>query len=243
MEIQQQLRSLGLHQTEIIIYLFLLKNGLSTPPIVSRETNIARTNCYNILLELKNKGLITQKIQAKKKLYQANDPDSLIDFLENKVLRAHEILPELKAIFTHQIIGPGIILFQGVEQIKDLYEQSLSTKTIFSIGSRVRLHELMPDFETYYFKEVQKRQIIFYDLTDQESKLIMAKMHSFLKGYYAVRQLPPEYAETATDILIWDDSVALLNFKDSVSAMILKNQPLSDMLQMLFKIIWKKLQY
>ena len=228
MEIQQQLRTLGLHQTEIVIYLFLLKNGLSTPPVVSRETGIARTNCYNILLELKEKGLIEEKIQAKKKAYQANNPASLIELLKRKVADA-------------QKIDPGVKFYQGLEQVQELYEKSLSAKSILSVGSRKRWRLLMPDFEERYFQEIQKRQIIFYDLTDSESKLMTAKIQNTLKSCYTVRQLPPEYEETALEILMWDDLIGFFNLKGSISAMLFKNQPLSDMLQMLFKIIRKKI--
>ncbi|MBI5728992.1 MAG: hypothetical protein HY983_01980 [Candidatus Magasanikbacteria bacterium] len=219
MEIQQQLRSLGLHQTEIAVYLFLLKNGLSAPPIVSCETGIARTNCYNILLELKNKELIEEKTVAKRKSYQANDPVSLVKLLENKAADAQKILPELEAIFTHQVASPGVKFYEGLEQIKQLYESSLSTKNILSIGSRRGLRTLVPDFEKYYFQEIQKRQITFYDLTDRESKLMTTKIN----------------------MLIWDDTICFLSLKDSITAIVLKNQAISDVLQMLFKIIWKKI--
>ena len=241
MEIQQQLRTLGLHQTEIVMYLFLLKNGLSTPPVVSRETGIARTNCYNILLELKEKGLIEEKIQAKKKAYQANTPASLIELLKRKVADAQKILPELQAVFAHQAIDPGVKFYQGLEQVQELYEKSLSAKSILSVGSRKRWRLLMPDFEERYFQEIKKRQIIFYDLTDSESKLMTAKIQNTLKSCYTVRQLPPEYEETALEILMWDDLIGFFNLKGSISAMLFKNQPLSDMLQMLFKIIRKKI--
>lgn len=241
MDIETQLRQLGLHHSEITVYLFLLKNGVSTPPTVSHGTSIARTNCYNILVELENKGLIAERTEAKRKVYEANNPQSLISLLESKVADAEEILPELQAIYTHQESRKEVIFYEGTEQVKAVFEQSLSAKTILSIGSRKRLQALLPDFEKHYFQEVRKREVVFYDLTDRESKIMTAKVREFLKGYYAVRQLPPEYQETAMDILVWNDTVAFLNLKDTVFAMVVKNQALTDMLEMLFKIIWKKI--
>lgn len=241
MELQQQLRALGLHQTEIVVYLFLLKNGLSSPPIVSHETRIARTNCYNILLGLKNKGLVEEQQQTKRKVYQANDPVALVDLFKRKVANAQNILPDLQSVFTHQVISPGVKFYQGLAQIKELYEGSLSTKAIFSVGSRKKFRAFLPDFEKYYFQEIQKRQIVFYDLTDQKSKLMTTKMQEFLKGYYTARQLPPEYEETETDMLVWNDTVCFLRLKDPAKAIVIENQPISNLIQTLFKIIWQKM--
>lgn len=241
MEIQQQLRALGLHHTEVVVYLFLLKNGLSSPPVVSHETNITRTNCYNILVELKNKGLIEEKVEAKRKVYQANDPTALVDLLKRKVADAQKILPDLQAVFTRQVISPGVKFYQGLAQIKELYEGSLSTKAVFSAGSREKFRALLPDFEKYYFQEIQKRQIVFYDLTDQKSKLMTAKMREFLKGYYSARQLPPEYEEAEMDMLMWNDTVCFLHLKDPAMAIVIENQPISNLIQMLFKIVWQKM--
>lgn len=143
MEIKQQLKTLGLHKTEIAVYLFLLKNGFSSPPIIARETKIARTNCYNILTELKNKRLIEEKIRAKRKVYQTNEPVALIKLLEDKVADAQKILPELQAIRAHKATGREVELYQGLEQIKELYEKGLSAKNMLSSRSRKQLKLLI----------------------------------------------------------------------------------------------------
>ena len=67
--IVKQLREIGLKQNESEVYLFLLQNGISTPPVIARGTNIARTNCYNILGSLKEKGVVDEQLKGKRKEY------------------------------------------------------------------------------------------------------------------------------------------------------------------------------
>ena len=66
-EIVKKLKEVGLKQNESEIYLFLLQNGISTPPQISRGTHIARTNCYNILNSLKEKDVVEEENRGKKK--------------------------------------------------------------------------------------------------------------------------------------------------------------------------------
>src|SRR6185295_4136554 len=94
----KQLRDIGLKQNESEIYLWLLENGLSTPPQISRGTNIARTNCYNILKSLLEKDVVDEKLKGKKKVYIARDPKALKLNLERKIESVTRLLPDLEAI-------------------------------------------------------------------------------------------------------------------------------------------------
>jgi sugar-specific transcriptional regulator TrmB len=73
-KIVKQLREVGLKQNEAEIYLFLLQNGVSTPPQIAKGTAIARTNCYNILKSLEEKDVIELIQKGKREAFLARDP-------------------------------------------------------------------------------------------------------------------------------------------------------------------------
>ena len=84
MTIEEQLNEISLTKSESKVYLYLLEEGLTTPPQLARGTGIARTNCYNILEKLKNEGLIKEQEKGKRKAYIANDPESLLRTIQKK---------------------------------------------------------------------------------------------------------------------------------------------------------------
>jgi len=64
MKLEEGLKNIGLKGSEIKVYLYLLENGVSTPPQIAKGTRIARTNTYHILRGLSEKGLIERQEKA-----------------------------------------------------------------------------------------------------------------------------------------------------------------------------------
>jgi sugar-specific transcriptional regulator TrmB len=240
MDISQQLKIAGLNHSEITVYLFLLENGISTPPIVSRGTKIARTNCYNILNSLKDQGLIEQQILKKRKAYLATDPQSLVRTLQKKKEAIEQILPDLRGLYTTQKNKPKIRFYEGFDQVREIYHQTLSAKEIFAIGSTKQINELMPGYLEYYFEEVRKRGIFFKDILTNNSEPTSKDSKNFLKGLYEAKLLPEKYPDLPTDILIWNNNIALINLKEPVFGTILNNPLLAQTFKTLFELIWTR---
>ena len=135
MELQKALKELNLHRSEIKVYLYLLEQGLATPPRIAKSTNIARTHCYNILANLKDKDLIEEQAQGKRRAYIARDPEALFRSIERKREILQQILPDLRALHTLQKNKPKIKFYEGRKQIKEIYWQSLIAKKIDALGS------------------------------------------------------------------------------------------------------------
>ena len=58
----KQLKKLGLNNSEIKIYTYLLEYGVSTPTIISKKTLILRPNCYSVLDNLERMGIVNWRI-------------------------------------------------------------------------------------------------------------------------------------------------------------------------------------
>ncbi len=238
MDLTLQLRLLGLNRSEITVYLFLLENGLTTPPNVSRGTKIARTNCYNILESLTTKGLIEEQIQGKRKAYISCDPDALLRTLDKKRETVQQILPDLRGLYTTQKNKPKIRFFDGTEQIKEIYRLSLNSQKVLGLGFTEHLNNLMPEFYEWYLHELQSRGIVFYDVLTATSKakntLLMEEM---LKELYDVRHLPEKYKYLPTNVLIWDDNIALITIEEPIFGTLITNNLLATTFKLIFEII------
>ena len=157
MDIFKQLKELNLTDSEIKIYLFLLENGLNTPPKIAVGTKIARNNCYHILNSLKNLGLAEEHLQDKRKAYVASDPESLYRTLDKKREIVKNILPDLRGLYTRQKNKPKIKYYEGVEQIKEIYLSTLVSDKVMGIGSTKQLSDFLPEFYTHYLNEIKKK--------------------------------------------------------------------------------------
>lgn len=240
MNIQQQLKSIGLNQSEITIYLYLLENGVCTPPIVSRGTKIARTNCYNILQSLRDQGLIQEQEVKNRKAYLAADPESLLRSWQRKKEVIEQLLPDLRGIYTTQKNKPKIRFYEGVDQVKEIYENSLQAKEIMAIGSTNHISVLFPEFTKYYFEEIKNREITLYDILAQESQNVADESKNILKGLYEFKLLPNEFKDQPTDLLIWENNIALITLTEPIFGTVLTNTLLAQTFKTLFKVIWTR---
>src|SRR3989344_3384870 len=133
--ILRQLKEIGLKKNEAEIYLFLLQNGISTPPQIAKGTAIARTNCYNILKSLEEKEIIRIIQKGKRDAYIARDPESLKLNLERKLEGLEKVLPDLRASYVVQKNKPIFQFFEDWDEVKRIYNLTLEAKEIFAIGS------------------------------------------------------------------------------------------------------------
>lgn len=243
MDIASQLKQIGLHNTEITVYLFLLGEGISTPPKIAGGTHIARTNCYHILEGLKEKGLIQEQTKGKRKVYLARDPQAFLSLLERKKEVAERLLPDLRALYTTQKNKPKIRFYEGLEEVKEIYWQTLSAKEIRGIGSTKGLSELDPKFFNSYQRELQKRGVIFHDILTYASKeKAVSETRAILKGLYAAVFLPSQYKDVPTDILLWDDNIALITLQEPVFGTVLTSPLLARTFRVIFDVLCKELQ-
>lgn len=242
MNIPSQLKEFGLKQSEIRIYLYLLEQGVSTPPQIAAGTLIARPNCYLVLQTLEDKGLIAEQTKGKRKVYYATDPSALLQNLEQRKKTMAELLPDLEALRARQINKPVIRFFDGFEQVKQIYWETLSAKEILAIASTQKLKSISNDFFNKYRQEVQNHDIDFKDIITYDSLADTGKSSKeLLKGLYEYKVLPKKITDLPTDILIWNDNIALITLNEPVFGTVLSNPPLARTFRIIFDLCWEKL--
>lgn len=234
----KQLKGVGLKQNESEIYLFLLQNGLSTPPVISKGTNIARTNCYNILKSLKEKDVVAEQNKGKKKVYLAREPKFLKLDLERKIESLERLVPDLEAIHATQKNKPLFTFFDGWKEVREIYSQTLEAKEVYATGSTERLLEIEKGFFENYIKEVEKRKILFYDLLKKTENSQSIDIINTLGGeLYSVNYLPEGHNGNLTDILVWGDNLALISLEETVFGTIIKSKSLADTLKTILSLL------
>jgi len=242
MLIQEQLRQIGLNKSEAEVYLYILTNGLSTPPKIAKGTSIARTNCYHILQQLKENGLLVEQEIGKRKAYLTRDPQALLSSLERRREVIEKLLPDLRALYSTQKNKPKIRFYQGFKEVQEIYAQTLLAKKIYGLGSTKRIAEIDKAHLDHYMKEVGKRGIVFIDILSHVSGEKEAiEWKNYLKGLYDYRLAPSRYGDFSTDMLFWDNNIAMLTLEEPIFGTVITSPLLAQTFRVIFSIMWEAL--
>src|SRR3989338_7903063 len=93
--IEETLQELGLNRRESICYSSLLELGSSQVGEIVKKTGIPSSKIYEILDKLIKRGFVTYFIKNNVKQYQASDPKTLLNYIEERKRRIEEIMPQL----------------------------------------------------------------------------------------------------------------------------------------------------
>src|SRR3989338_6864093 len=92
---EQTLMDLGLSLNEARIYEALVDIGEASVNTISIKTKINRSNVYDAMERLCNKGLTTELFVKSKKYYKAIHPRRLLELLKEKEDTIEDIMPKL----------------------------------------------------------------------------------------------------------------------------------------------------
>ncbi len=143
-QIQETLRNIGLTNSEIKVYLALLKIGSATKKAIVKESQITSSKLYEITDKLINKGLVSYVKENKVMHFSASPPKQVIDYIERKKKKLQQQeedfikqIPELESIRNPK--EPNIQVFRGWEGMRTAYYSVLNNlkpgETSYVIGA------------------------------------------------------------------------------------------------------------
>lgn len=228
------LQNLGLTESESRVYLALLELGPSLAGEISRKTGIHRRNIYDITERLIEKGLIGYILKNNRKLFEAANPERFNEILREKQEGLQESLGDLMFLYQKTKEKQETNFYTGIEGLKTVFQNQLelggNNKEILILGASQSAFEILP----FYFK--------WYDL-DRIKKKIKVRMIASEKlskkiPLAEIKYLPQKYANPLA-INIWEDTVAIILWKKSPIAIVIKNSEIADSYKKYFELAWK----
>jgi HTH-type transcriptional regulator, sugar sensing transcriptional regulator len=241
--LSEQLKQSGLLESEIGVYLFLLEQGISSPPQIAKGTKIARPNLYPTLRTLKEKGLVNEQQSGKRCIYAAADPSVLVHRLESRAQAMKQVLPDLRALYSAQKNKPTVKFFEGAEQVKEIFYEMLEAKEVYGVASTKKLYDALGwEFFGSYILKMRERGIFLKDILTQDSIDTSAPNPiTILKGMYDTRLLPKSIEHLPVDILVWDDKIALISTEQPIFGTLIQNPAIAQVMKIMFDLSWKQL--
>ncbi len=161
METIEELKEMGLDDNEIKVYLSCLELGPSKSDDVAKKAKLIRTTTYSILQKLKQKGIISNILKDNINIFEAVEPEKLLELLEEKKQKINSILPKLKSIQNKEQNKYNVTYFEGENGIKTIMNDIIEVPntTIKSFGTVYSFFESSPYYSKEYFRKKKERNI------------------------------------------------------------------------------------
>lgn len=245
--IKTSLLNIGLSQNEATILISLFRNGSMKVGDLARDSVLNRTTIYGVLKTLARRGLVSSFVQYGITEYKAIEPALLPNYidrqkeeLDNKKKEIESLLPEIKKLQRLNNILPSVTFFEGVEGVKQAYEDTLMNNQekqiyVFS-GPDAVYKELGKEYVNYYVNKRKELKIVCHQIagTTDTSKIVQ----NLDKQSLRISKLIPEQFTFDTEIIAYDDRVVFISLSHAkLVAMIIIDEAISGTFKKIFNFI------
>jgi sugar-specific transcriptional regulator TrmB len=241
-KISTLLNKLGLTDSEVSIYVYLLERGL--PLSVSDIANgilSFRPMVYKAISQLLDKGLITSVVKGKRKQYIAEHPDKLRNMLSEISVDIEETLPDLEDIYRSPKTKPAMKFLEGRKGISFVFADLVDSLKRGDVYYRYSSSRDLEKTNSYLPKDYRKKR----DNKNLERYIINSQYVESLKKPNLnrnTRVVPPEFDTFNQNIvqIIYGNKVAVIDI-NTETAFIIENEQLADFQKKIFRLLYSKL--
>jgi len=235
MNFKEQLEEAGLTGNEAKIYETLLEIGPKPAGTISRKTGLHRRVIYDAMERLIEKGLIGYIVENNKKIFQASNPQRILEIIKDKQHSIEKILPQMMNLFQQEKEKPKqeTNFYKGINGLKSVFEDQLAEgKEILIVGASTLAYELLNIYFHWFDKRRVEKRIktkIIFNQTEKKLKIPLSE----------IRYLPEKYSSELA-INIYGDKVAIILWKkEKPIAILIKDQEIADGYRKHFELMWK----
>lgn len=221
---------IGLSNAESIIYLSALRKGQVTVRDLSKDTGLHRTNIYDVLEKLKEKGLITYFKEGKTTYFHASDPDNLYDFLKEKQDFLDSLMPVLIENSKVNVKEVSVDVFKGKEGMKTSFRRMLKIgKPMCGFGIRGQLREKLPVFAEQWIRDMKKKKAVYRCIYTERNP----------PSYYTkIKYLPEKYSGPVATY-IYGDEININIWEPFLLAIVIKSKEVAKVYKTHFGLLWE----
>jgi len=236
---QEILQKIGLSQSEAKVYIALIELGPSLAGAITKKANINRSNCYDVLQRLIEKGLISYVIQAKRKYFKAEEPKKLKSLLEEekeiiqkKEKELNKIMPDLLLKAKENAEKPLVSMYYGKKGIKSIFEDILKYKEYNVFGSSGKLKESLGPYFKLFQKRVKENKLKVRLIAGEKVRNTDIVRHA------ETRYLPNEYI-TLISTLVYGNKVAIISWTNVPVGFLIEDKETANSYRKYFEFMWK----
>ena len=242
-----ELKNLNLTGKEALLYETLLLLGPSPISTIVKKSRLKKGDVYNILKSLKEKKLINSEQKSKKTFFLANQPAHLRDIwqekkqqLDNQERILNGILPGLTSLFQTTTEKPIISIFRDLPGLASVYEDILKSKNKEILIFVSKYDRTSPEMEDLIEKQSRKQVRLNFKVRalnpwrDEKFKLSTKEYLQERKKINASVRFLPSSCITPSQIIIYDNKVAITSLKKELITTLIENDNISATMKIIF---------
>ena len=235
-------RTLGLSESELSVYLATLELGQANIQDISRKSGTKRASTYNFIDALKGRQLISEIRKGRRKIYSATHPSHLLQLERSRIASLERLIPELLAINNNARNKPRVSYHEGIAGMEEIYDRMLQDKQIIYAWEDLdRMFDVMPQsFTKNYPEERSAKKIPLRTITRDTPFAREFTAKNNIRYSRESHFLPSD--EFGTDIEIFGNKVALFSLrKDSPFGVLIEDPGLARTLKIIWQEQWDRL--
>lgn len=236
MDLESALKQLGLKQSEIDVYLALLKTGETSISKLSEVAKIHKKNIYEAADRLVNKGLVSSVIKSNVTYWTPLSPENLFALLDEKKSIIEKIMPELMSEYSINKSTRTITTYDDKEGIRsflnDIIKEDKQLRIIAGTGKGFD----KTGFYIYsWFKKINEQKINISVLFNHD-----ANIKNILKETTNINCsfLPKEFT-TPTQLFIYGNKTGIVMWSQRPLAIVIENEEITKGFEQYYNFLEK----
>lgn len=236
----KSLMELGLKDHEAKVYLACLQSGQATVGQISDLSDVQRTFVYDILADLKEKGLVSEIELKNVKHYSAISVEQFKKFQQEKLRKFESLMPELRAL--EKTVGdrPRVRFFEGPEGIKAALEDTLnqpSGSQILAYATGEGYYDSDPVFIKEYLRQ-RVRKKISVKAIGPDSEINRSYVDQDKDQLRQTLLVPADKFPFTNEIDIYGNKVAIISLQGELLAVIIESESIAKTQWAIFELAW-----
>ncbi|MFH1848921.1 MAG: helix-turn-helix domain-containing protein [archaeon] len=235
---QEILAQCGLTKNEAKVYLSLLRLGIGTATEIMKQSGVHRVNVYDVLERLRHKGLLSTVMQSNKRVYEAANPNQLVELIHEKEVLLTKILPELEQEHSLKRKRQQLHHFFGPEGVMRAYYMMLEQgKMIYALGgSGLNRQYLKHRHEMWNKERIQrgiKGKALYFEFTKKDTET------RWDDPSIQIKYIPDKYKCLGMIDICGDLVINLVPLEGNIMAIVIENKTIADSYRQLFNFMWE----
>jgi len=241
MQYFDSLKQLGLNQREQDVYLAILQMEKASINDLSLRAKTKRSTTYNIVYRLKAEGFVSETTENKKHIFIANNPELVLSVLDEKKRHFKQELPAILSLYNTLPQKPKVAYFEGLEGIKQLYEDTLLVThrggeilAYVTIETPKALGEYTIDYVTRRAKKGIRLRGIYNDSPEIRKYLIHNKEQLRESKIISEKEMPLE-----NEINIYSNKMIIITYRPEPFGVLIESKEVADTQRAIFEMAWR----
>ncbi len=226
---------LGLSGNDSKVYYALLKLQDATAYEISKKTGIHRSNTYDCLYRLVEKGLASFTVVNNVKRYEVAEPTQIRAVIEEHGEKIEKLIRQAKS---RDKVDVHVRIFEGPKGLSQVYRDIIEVgKDYYALGATGNIYELLEgEYEVFVRQRVEKGMKLYaiFDETKKNTKITKFKN-------ITSRYMPPGFI-SPINTTVYGDKVVMYVWSqqpNSPTVILIESKTTAKAFKAYFDLMWK----